>query len=247
MSAHDVFVVFIAVHIITGAPGLIGFWIPVMAKKGGKVHRLSGRYFAASMLITASAALAMSSLTLWRPMETHPHLLHHADFSDPVMVRGVFGWMMLYLAILTINLAWYGWRAAANKMDHAKNRDWINWLLQAVLLAASAQCAIEGVRIGQPIMIGMSTIGFATVGTNMWFLLKTSPSPIDWLLEHIKAIVGTGISVYTAFFAFGAVRFMPEMALAPVLWAAPLVVGLSLIFYHRWKVERRFKMRRAPA
>lgn len=245
MPIHDVFIIFIALHIATGAPGLIGFWVPVAARKGGNLHRLSGRFFAVSMLLTATSAMTMASLTLWRPMETHPHLLHHTDFSDPVLVRGIFGWMMLYLAILTINLAWYGWRAAANKRDHAKNRDWINWSLQAVLFVAASQCAIEGLRIDQPMMIGISTIGFATVGTNLWFLLKQTPSPIDWLLEHIKAIVGTGISVYTAFFAFGAVRFIPELALAPALWAIPLLVGLGLIFYHRWQVSRRFNARRA--
>ncbi len=247
MSAHDVFLVFIAIHITTGAPGLIGFWLPVAAKKGGELHRLSGRFFAICMLVTASAAICMSTLTLLWPMPTHPHLVDHPDFADPELVRGIFGWMMLYLAILTINLAWYGWRAAANKLDHAKNRDWINWTLQAVLFIASAQCAIEGLRIGQPMMIGISTIGFATVGTNLWFLMRDKPSPIEWLLEHIKAIVGTGISVYTAFFAFGAVRFMPELALAPVLWAIPLLVGLGLIIYHQRQVTRRFNARRRAA
>lgn len=244
MSPHDFFIVLIAIHITTGAPGLIGFWVPVAAKKGGVLHRNSGRWFAVAMLITATTAVGMSLMSLTWPIETHPHLEHHEEFSDPVLIRGIFGWMMLYLAILTINLAWYGWRAAANKLDHEKNRDWINWGLQAILFAASVQCAVEGIRIEQYMMVGMSTIGFATVGTNLWFLLKRKPSPIDWLLEHIKAIVGTGISVYTAFFAFGAVRLMPELALAPVLWAIPLIVGLGLIFYHRWQVSRKFNARR---
>ena len=247
MSAHDIFIAFIAIHITAGAPGLIGFWIPVGSKKGGNLHKLSGRWFAIAMLVAATTAICMSTMSLIWPMETHPHLLHHEEFSDPVLVRGIFGWMMLYLAILTINLAWYGWRLAVNKMDHARNRTWIQWGLQAVLTVAALQCAIEGIRIGQPMMIGISTIGFATVATNLWFLMKTKPSPIDWLLEHIKAIVGTGISVYTAFFAFGAVRFIPELALAPALWAVPLVVGLSLIFYHRWKVAKQFNDRRRAA
>lgn len=247
MSVHDLFIVFIAIHITAGAPGLIGFWIPVGSKKGGRLHKLSGRWFTIAMLIAATTAVCMSTMSLIWPMETHPHLAHHEEFSNPVLVRGIFGWMMLYLAILTINLAWYGWRLAVHKLDHAKNRTVLQWTLQALLSVAALQCAIEGIRIGQPMMIGMSTIGFATVGTNLWFLLRTKPSPVDWLLEHIKAIVGTGISVYTAFFAFGAVRFIPELALAPVLWAIPLVVGLALIFYHRHQVSSKFKARKARA
>ena len=49
---------------------------------------------------------------------------------------------------------------------------------------------------------------------------------------------GAGISVYTAFFAFGAVRFIPELALQPGLWAVPLIVGLTLIIYHQRVVTR---------
>jgi hypothetical protein len=57
--------------------------------------------------------------------------------------------------------------------------------------------------------------------------------------------VGAGISVYTAFFAFGAVRLMPELALTPTLWAIPLVIGLSLIVYHQGVVTRQQKLRQA--
>lgn len=243
MSVHDLFIVLVAIHITTGAPGLIGFWVPVFAKKGGDRHRWWGRIFSVLMLITGTVAMMMAALTLIAPMPTHPHLVEHPDFSDPVLVRGIFGWMMFYLGLLTVNLTWYGWACAVNKREQRKNQTPLNWALQAALFVASANCAIQGVLIGQPMMIGISMVGFATVATNVWFLMKSAPSPIEWLLEHIKAIVGTGISVYTAFFAFGAVRLMPELALAPGLWAIPLVTGLALIFYHRYQVTRRFTQR----
>lgn len=95
-------------------------------------------------------------------------------------------------------------------------------------------------------LVGMSMVGFATVGTNLWFLLRR-PGPLEWLTEHIKALVGTGISVYTAFFAFGAVRLVPELALTPALWAIPLVTGLALIIYHQRKVTAPLRRRKVPA
>ena len=73
------------------------------------------------------------------------------------------------------------------------------------------------------------------------------PRPIDRIKEHIKSLVGAGISVYTAFFAFGAVRLVPELALAPALWAVPLITGLTLIIYHRRAVTRRFHSRQRVA
>lgn len=245
MTIHDFFVLLIAIHILTGAPGLVGFWVPVLSQKGGARHRWWGRNFAVLMLITGTVAMMMATLTLVAPMPTHPHLVDHPEFSDPALVKGVFGWMMFYLGLLTVNLTWYGWRCAVNKRQQFKNQTPLNWGLQAALLAASANCAFQGYLISQPMMIGISMVGFATVATNVWFLVKPRPSPIEWLLEHIKAIVGTGISVYTAFFAFGAVRLMPELALTPGLWAIPLVTGLAMIFYHRHQVTRRFSQKTA--
>ncbi len=241
MSTHDVFKVLIAVHILAGAPGLAGFWIPVLARKGSKTHRQWGRLFTIAMLVAAACAIGMATLTLYDPVGTHPQLVSHPEFSDPSLIRGIFGWMMLYLAILTINLAWYGWHCVLNRADHSKNRGLINITLQGVLTLAAITCAWKGFELGQPMMIGISIVGFATVGTNLWFILNPKPAPIDWLLEHIKAIVGTGISVYTAFFAFGAVRFVPEIALAPILWAVPLITGLGLILFHQHAVREQFR------
>jgi hypothetical protein len=144
--------------------------------------------------------------------------------------------MMQYLAVLTMNLAWYGWLCVTNGRRHERNREWRNMALQVLLAVTAVNCAVQGWLIDQPLMIGMSLIGFATVGTNLRFLLDRSPPPKEWLREHVKALVGTGISVYTAFFAFGAVRIMPEIALNPGLWAVPLVVGMAIILYHWRKV-----------
>ena len=67
--------------------------------------------------------------------------------------------------------------------------------------------------------------------------------PTAWLREHIKALIGAGISVYTAFSAFGAVRLAPQLALHPVLWAIPLVTGISLILYFWSTLPRRAALR----
>jgi hypothetical protein len=96
-------------------------------------------------------------------------------------------------------------------------------------------------------MVGISFVGFATVGTNLWFMLRAKPGPLEWLTEHIKALVGTGISVYTAFLAFGAVRYVPELALSPILWSIPLITGVSLILYHQRVVTAPLRVARQKA
>ncbi len=223
----------VACHIVSGAIGLVAFWVPISSQKGGSRHVRFGRIFTYCMLITGMVAIGISSTSLIAPAQTHPKI------ADVELIRGIFGWMMLYLALLTINLAWFGWLSGVNKRDHARNWEWRNLLLQMLVAVAAVNCLVQGILINQILMIGISFVGFATVATNMRFLLKSKPGPKDWLLEHIKALVGAGISVYTAFLAFGAVRLMPEAALSPVLWAIPLVTGVSLIVYHQRKVMNR--------
>ena len=60
-------------------------------------------------------------------------------------------------------------------------------------------------------------------------------------MEHIKSIVGSGISVYTAFMAFGFVRLNPGNALNPKMWAIPLAVGLVIIIYQQTRLRLAFR------
>jgi hypothetical protein len=241
MSILTLFHLLIAIHIAFGGVGLISFWVPVVGKKGAKNHRLWGKIFWTTIMVAGCVALCLASLTLIDPLATHPHLV---DRGAP-FVRGIFGIMMFYLAILTLNLAWYGLLTIKNKANHSANRTGLNLWLQPLLIAAAITCAVEGILIKQYLMVGMSIIGFATAATNLVFMFKAKPAPKEYVKEHVKAIVGCGISVYTAFFAFGAVRFMPSMALHPGLWSVPLVVGLSIILYHHRKIGLSLKRQAA--
>ena len=234
-------------HDEDGAVGLVIFWVPVIGRKGGRNHVRFGKWFTMLMLVTGTVAVGISSVTLSDPLGTHPHLAEHEVFSDPAMISGIFGWMMLYLAVLTVNLSWEGWLSITSRADHRRNRAWHNLLSQGLLTAAALNCLWQGWLIRQPMMMGISIVGFATVATNLWFIYRSRARPVDRIKEHIKALVGAGISVYTAFFAFGAVRLVPELALTPGLWAVPLVVGLALIIYHRRAVSRRMAPRLSPA
>jgi len=235
----QLFRLFVIVHIVAGAIGLVSFWIPVGGRKGGPMHRRAGRVFTKTMLITGCAAIGISTCTILAPLETHPHL---ATTWGAPLIRCVFGWMMLFLATLTLNLAWYGWQCAKHRLDRAAQRDPLNLALQVLLTAAAINCIVQGLRIGQVLMTFVSVIGFATVATNLYFLYRPTPRPFSWLKEHVKALVGAGISVYTAFSAFGAVRTFPALALHPALWALPLVVGLSIILYQWAAIDRRARV-----
>jgi hypothetical protein len=224
----------VSAHIVTGAIGLVAFWVPVFARKGGDHHKRWGTVFTWCMLATGAIAIAISSMTLADPVGTHPHL----DF-EATLIQGIFGWMMLYLAVLTINLSWYGWSCIRGRRDHQFNKRPFNLFLQLAVTVTAANCMWHGILLDQFLMIGISFVGFATAATNLWFIYKPVRGPMDWQKEHLKGLVGAGISVYTAFFAFGAVRLMPELALNPALWSVPLITGMAIILYHWRRIGRQ--------
>ena len=234
----------VAAHICSGTTGAVCFWVPVLGRKGGATHKRWGRIFVPAMLITGSLAICMSLLTLYDPIATHPRLV--GKFDAP-FIRGIFGWMMLHMGILTINLAWYGNLCVRNRHNHRANLEWRNLALQGLILAAAVNLAVQAFLIHQPLMAGASLVGLATGATNLFFLLKPRRHAMEWQKEHLKALVGAGISVYTAFMAFGSVRVFPALALHPAMWSVPLTIGVGIILYHWRQLDRRFLRRPSAA
>jgi hypothetical protein len=236
-----IFHTLVIAHIVAGATGAISFWVPVIGRKGGPSHRRWGQVFTLALLCTGSFAVGLSLLSLYDPMGTHPHLVGR---FDEVFVRGFFGHLMLCAAILTINLAWYGWMLVRNRSNQAANRTRAMYALQWLVIGAAVNCATQGWLMDEKLLIGLAIVGVATGLTNLHFLSKDKPTREDWLKEHVKALVGAGISVYTAFLAFGSVRVFPELALHPVMWAIPLSVGMTIIIWHRLAIDRAARQRR---
>lgn len=228
-------------HIVTGTVGLITLWVPIIGRKGSVNHKLWGKVFAWSLLLTGSFAVGISVCTLTYPLETHPF------WEDAALVRGVFGWMMLYLAVLTINLSRYGRLCVQNRANHSANRTPGNLAWQAATFLTAVNCAAQGLSLSQPLLVGMAIVGVAAGILNTRFILRKQPPMNEWLVQHSRGLVGAGISVYTAFLAFGAVNYMPALAFSPAVWATPCILGVTYLIYHQGLImlARRRMARRA--
>ena len=204
---------------------LASFWGAIATRKGGLRHRLWGRIFASSIYVAGFCALAMGALSLRWP------LAMHAGLSDAPLYRGLFGWMMLYLALLTMSMTRYGLQMVANRRDHAVNRHWTMLALQCLVLVAAVNCAWQGIVLRQPLMVAVPAIGLGTTLTYVWYLFRDKPESGAYIGEHLKAMVATGIAAYTAFLSVGLVGMFPAHAFNPALWAIPTLLGIGVIIY----------------
>jgi hypothetical protein len=227
------FHIVLAVHVGAGIVALTSFWGSVATRKGGARHRWWGNVFSSAIYVASFQALGMGILSVIWPLAMHPKL------TDAALYRGLLGWMMIYLGLLTMSMTRYGLQMIANKRKHHLNRHWSMIALQLAVLVAGANCLFWGIILRQSLMIIVSIIGFGTTITYLWYIFRATPGAGDYIPEHLKAMVATGIAAYTAFLSVGLIEMFPHLAFNPMVWAVPSVVGMTIIIYFLRRYPKR--------
>ena len=223
----------VVAHVATGAVGLIAFWGPIVTRKGAANHRKWGKAACYGFLGAGALAIAMALLSLYAQEHRHP------EITDRELFDGLFGWMMLYLGVLTIGFVDYGLAV----IRHARNRTALRrWRYQGVIAAvviSGAWCGYFGFRVEHPLMVLVAFIGIvAMVIQQVYIWRRVDPPRATYVGEHFRALIGMGISAYTAFMSVGLIRLVPEQVFNPAIWAGPSVIGVSLIIYFTLKGKR---------
>ena len=223
----------VVAHVVTGSVGLTAFWGPIVTRKGAANHRKWGKAACYGFLSAGVLAICMALLSLFGPDHRHP------EVTDRALFDGLFGWMMLYLGVLTIGFVDYGLAV----VRHARNRGALRALryqgVIATVVVAGAWSGIYGMKVGHPLMVLVAVIGIISMLIQQAYIWRPSDPPrTTYHGEHFRALIGMGISAYTAFLSVGLIRLLPEHVFNPAIWAGPSVVGVSLIIWFTLKAKR---------
>ncbi len=198
-------------HIAGGTAGLISGTIAASAKKGSKLHKISGVIFFWGMLIASLDALVLSNL---------PE--HHNLFLFAV------GGFTLYMISSGYRIV-YVKRKLKQPIHSFTLLDYaipvFGLLFGLFLLIMGALTMREGSSFGiVPIVFGLISINFARKD----FILLSGKESVkaSWMRNHIIRMMGAMIASYTAFLVVN-VKFQPNW----VLWLAPTLLGSVLITY----------------
>lgn len=233
LCAMALFEALVVAHVVTGAVGLTAFWGPIATRKGATNHRKWGRAACYGFLGAGTLAILMALLSLYGPEQRHP------EVADRELFDGLFGWMMLYLGILTIGFVDYGLAV----VRHNRNREMLRALRYQSVIAAvvisGAWCGFYGVKVGHPLMMLVAFIGIVAMLIQQRYIWRSEDFPKGTHVgEHFRALIGMGISAYTAFLSVGLIRMIPEHVFNPAIWAGPSVIGVSLILWFTVKGKR---------
>ncbi len=225
----------VVAHVISGTIGLLAFWVPIATRKGASSHRKWGRIACYGFMAAGALAIAMALLSLYGPEERIPSV------TDRDLFAGLFGWMMLYLGLLTIGFADYGLAVVKHGRDRETLRSPRYQIVILAVILSAIWCGIYGFGIGQALMMAVALLGIVAMGLQQVHIWRADVERTAYVGEHFRALIGMGISAYTAFMSVGLIRWVPEEVFNPLIWAGPSIVGVSLIIYftHQAKQKRR--------
>lgn len=240
-------------HVVTGAVGLTAFWGPIVTRKGAQLHRKWGRAACYGFLGAGALAIAMAFLSLYGPEHRHP------EVTDRRLFDGLFGWMMLYLGTLTIGFVDYGLAVVKHSRNRRALRSFRYQAVIAAVIVTGAWCGYFGWQVGHPLMMLVAFIGIVAMLIQQRYiwrpvdpargtpaLKQRSGRAPEYVGEHFRALIGMGISAYTAFLSVGLIRMVPEHVFNPAIWAGPSVIGVSLILYFTVKAKKAAAPKPAP-
>lgn len=204
------------VHIIAGFIALVILWVPVLTRKGSKVHRGSGWIFVYSMSAVSVTAWLMGVYRLTWDSGTDPDAIP-------------FSWFLIFIAILSAATAWYGVRVLKYKKRKTPTRELNQLFFPILLLGSGVAMSIYGWAIHFPLLAYFPIVGIFLGGMQLHYWLSAPQRRSHWIVEHIIGMLSCSIATITAFTVFGAPNLLKIDSVSILLWFAPTLVFTPLI------------------
>ncbi len=195
-----IFNVLLIIHVISGFTALIVGLIPMIAKKGGKLHNQSGLIYFWSMFGVFISSQPMALI------KSNAFLFTIGTFS-------------FYLALS-------GYRFSKRKgWEHLQSFDkiymFITFITSLIMLGYAIYLTSTGILYTAIILGVFGTICFLFSSRDLKRFGKTS-KPKHWIILHLVRMIGAYIATFTAF-AVTNIHFLPGL----VLWIMPTVIGIT--------------------
>lgn len=196
---------------------IILFWIPAFSKKGGKLHRESGKLYVKAMAVVVLTAAILSI-----------RLLAVGEYYT--------GLFLGFLSLITANPLFAGWAILRPKEWHQKVYLIIGLTigLYGLVMVYFATQLPTGNGILFYFFGGIGV--FSAWGPLKGFIKKQTVTAAK-MPTHVSGMLFSGGAAYTAFFAFGARAYISEIFVGwwQILpWVLPtLLAGLAASLYRR--------------
>jgi uncharacterized membrane protein len=214
----------LTIHIAGGAAALLSMVVPMLARKGGRLHRRAGWVFVSGMAIVSLTAFALSAMRF---------------FSDPTPAGRSAGLYLFFIAILTAAGVSAGVRVLRMKTRHEAHRHPWDLGLAVALTASSLGMIGYGLATGRALFVAFAVIGLVNGVGQLRYWLRPPQEQLHWWFEHMGQMLGSCIAATTAFLVVNAGRLGAE-TFSLAVWLTPALVGGPAIAIWTAYYRRKF-------
>lgn len=248
-------------HVAVGSIGLVLFWVPTLSKKGGRLHIISGKAFAACAAFMVATAFVSCVWGLASPTSFAPSYT-----SNPETVVERVADLRFFYSILLVVASWIlqdlvvGLRSLKVKTDEDAIRRGFCALACSVAVVINVGAAanagwiiMQGGSSRNWVLIVLGVIGLQSSMSHFQFIRNPRSSRMAWWYKHMECMLGIGVGFYTAFFVFGATRLFEIELLgwkAFIPWVMPaLIGGPAITMWVRYYKKKfgEFRPKKEPA
>lgn len=236
----------VGAHVAVAFTGLATFWVPVVARKGGTLHKRAGRLFAWCAYLVNGSALVITCLRVFQIFARGASLGDDPDSSGLTLFLG-------YLAIVTLASVRHAVRVVAAREAHHTIRTpfhvglALGSILGALLVAAFSLIHWSTRSL---LFLVLCPVGLAIGASILRYVLRQPAHPRAWFFEHMSSMLAAGIAFHTAFAVFGLGRLFglaPQGAWWPLPWILPSAIGVPAAIWWERHYRRRFCTHEAGA
>ena len=218
-------------HIIAGVVALASMIVPLVARKGGRLHRRVGWVFVVAMTIVSITAFA---LAIWRfTMADAQHPNAHA-----------IGFFLLYVATLTAAGVSSGLRPLRFKDRTRSHRNAWDLGISTANVAMGLATLVYGVLDHRTLLVAFSFVGLITGAAQLRYWLRAPTTHVHWWFAHMSGMLGSCLAALTALVVVNAAQ-LGTRTFATAIWIAVPALGGPAVFAWTAYYRRRFAATRA--
>jgi hypothetical protein len=203
----------VLVHALAGGAALLSMVVPIVSAKGGQIHRLSGRFYAASMAVVVSLAWVVIAARV-----------AGGDAEGPLFL-GLVG-------ALAGASVWSGWRVRSERGRTGPHTNPLDRGVQTSLAAVGAAGVAWGAWTTNPLFLAFGGLCAWRGASELRAMAAPPTDGRAWLRRHLAGMLAGCIATTTAFLVVNVARFPPALRGALPGWAwwlLPTAVGVPLI------------------
>lgn len=207
-------------HAIAGALALFVLVIPLVSKKGGKLHVKTGWIYTGAMVFVGVSAFV---ITPWRVFFDPAKTISSENFS-------IF---LFYISVFTLAAISYGLSSLKSKQRKSPSRALIHLGPPIATLLIGLATQFIGFKFQNILLMTFPFLGHVTSKSQLQYWLKPPAEKMHWWYAHMDGMFVACIATITAFLVTAVPRIWPgPIAESPILWIAPGVILGTIL--SRW-------------